>query len=94
MNKWLVLKIRAWLKIENEEHRHWCLYKRGDEVIPNEERCYHSGSAWYCTDPFCADVDRKDCPNCVAGRPKTCKGGGVGDVSRPYIRCTCGLGRN
>jgi hypothetical protein len=81
-NKRLVLWIRAWLRMANEEHRHWCLNKGG-------ERCYHSSICWYCTDPFCAGVESKDCPNCVAGHSKTCKG----TAGSAALRCTCGYGR-
>jgi len=79
-NKWLVLTIRKWLHIQNEEHRHWCTTGRD---------CYHAYICWYCTDPFCADVKRKDCPNCEAGLVRVCR---VKFGERAAV-CTCGYGR-
>lgn len=85
LNKKLVFLIRRWLHIENKEHRHWCNYVGRTDA----ERCYHTSVCWYCTDPFCADVERKDCPNCEAGNLKVCKGK-IGQ----YGPCTCGYGRD
>lgn len=80
LNKWLVLLVRKWLRIENEEHRHWCNTSR---------ECYHRSICWYCTDPFCADVQRKDCPNCVLGLERVCQG----KLGERAAICTCGYGR-
>lgn len=88
LNKRIVLFIRSWLRIENKEHRHWCHYMNGDEAKSEDQRCYHSSICWYCTDPFCAEIEKKGCPNCEAGKPKTCKG-----KMGQYGPCTCGFGR-
>lgn len=39
LNKKIVLLIRKWLRIENEEHHHWC---------STENNCYHRSVFLLC----------------------------------------------
>ena len=86
----LVGLIHWWLLLEPIEHKHWCTYQKPDGTIKtDEERCYHSGICWYCIGISCIGVERKDCPNCEAGKSKTC----LGRFGVRGVACTCGHGR-
>ncbi len=80
MKKRLLGLIQWWMQLEPIEHRHWCLNRA----------CYHSSIAWRCEGALCAHLEKKDCPNCKAGKPKTCKG----TFGPGAARCTCGWGRD
>jgi hypothetical protein len=64
--------VQWFVRLERQEHQHWCTLK----PVPwsphgvNDSRCKHQSIAWRCNGVFCARIERKDCPDCVARRAK------------------------
>lgn len=61
MNKIKAL-VQWFVRLELQHHKHWCTPNAHGV---NDGRCEHQMVCWYCKGVFCANQERKDCPECV-----------------------------
>ena len=59
MNKLKAL-VQWFMALEVQEHLHWCLAWPRDK----DSHCQHQYAAWTCKGVFCANTERKNCPDC------------------------------